>query len=269
MNGSLLNFEVWGDERWRGQFQPMSSLQELVPGYYDLNEGISLAKGLLNWGGEGRGCSSGAGWFVVDDSAYVAGSLTVFDARFEFRCGPAGTPALRGKIHWRIDDPAQAPGPQNPPPAGLWAPPPGSVPASGDFFYVESDPGDFIGMGETHLFTRSNSTLNAATMVDGFLVGAQDGTESFTVHFDRMVSIPRLQVGYYPNVQRVLLHNPTVAGLEVGGNSRGCTEVDGWFVIDSITHSGDTVTSIDARFEQHCNNNQAAAIRGRVRWTQP
>jgi hypothetical protein len=67
-------------------------------------------------------------------------------------------------------------------------------------------------------------------------------------------------------VQRTLLHNPTVAGMDVSGNSHACTTVSGWFVIDSITHSGDNVTSIAARFEQHCDGS-TATLRGSLRWT--
>jgi uncharacterized repeat protein (TIGR01451 family) len=267
VTGRQLNVEVHGDLRWHGYFIPMLPLDQLQVGYYGNLTATNTAKGTAYWAGDGRACGGTYGWFMVDGVSYdTAGALTTLDLRFEHRCHPT-EPAVRGKIHWRLDDPTQPPGPQNPPPADLWAPPAGATPASGNYFYVTSEPGDFIGMGETHLFTPGNSFIDAGTMLDGFIVGAQDGTEFFTVHFDRMISIPRLQVGYYPNVQRTLLHNPTVAGMDVSGNSRGCTIVSGWFVIDSITHSGEEVTSISARFQQFCGGS-GVSLRGAVRWSQ-
>ena len=106
--------------------------------------------------------------------SFASGSLTSIDVRFEQHCDGA-TPVLHGKIHWRFDDPTQAPGPQNPPPANLWAPAPGAVPATGNVFYLESDPGDFIGQGQTRLYTNSNATFQSGTLAREFIVGVQSG----------------------------------------------------------------------------------------------
>jgi len=44
--------------------------------------------------------------------------------------------------------------------------------------------------------------------------------------------------------------------------------VSGWFVIHSITYTGDKVTAIDVTFQQFCNGNTTTSARGRVRWSQ-
>jgi uncharacterized repeat protein (TIGR01451 family) len=264
--GSQLNVEVQGDERWGGYFIPMVPLAQLQVGYYGNLASANPAKGSLNWHSDGRGCGNPTGWFVVDDVSYASGSLTSIDVRFEQHCD--GSPAaLHGKIHWRFDDPTQAPGPQNPPPAGLWAPAPGANPATGNVFYLESEPGDYIGQGQTRLYTSSNATFESATLVREFIVGVHSAGTSWSGHFDHMSSIPRLQPGYYPDVQGLVLHNPARGGMDVSGESRACNTLSGWFVIDSVTYTGTTVTAIDLRFEQHCEN-AAPALHGRIRWSQ-
>jgi len=53
----------------------------------------------IDWSGDGRGCNTIAGWFVVDSVTYSAGSLASIDLRFEQHC--EGVPAaLHGAIHW-------------------------------------------------------------------------------------------------------------------------------------------------------------------------
>jgi hypothetical protein len=56
-------------------------------------------KGGLNWSGEGRGCNTLTGWFVVDSVTYNGDALTAIDLRFEQHCD-GGTSALHGEIHW-------------------------------------------------------------------------------------------------------------------------------------------------------------------------
>lgn len=265
-SGSQLNVDVEGDQRWGGYFIPMVPLAQLQVGYYGNLAAANPAKGLLNWHSDGRGCGKPTGWFVVDDVSYASGSLTSIDVRFEQHCDGA-TPVLHGKIHWRFDDPTQPPGPQNPPPAGLWTLAPGATPATGNFFYLDSEPGDFIGQGQTWLYTAGNSTFDSGTLASEFIVGVQSAGKSWGAHFDHMSSIPRLQPGYYPDVQRLQLHNPTRGGMDVSGDSRGCNTLSGWFVIDSVTYTGTTVTAIDVRFEQHCEN-VSPALHGRIRWSQ-
>lgn len=91
-------------DTWTGHFAAMVSLLELKPGYYG---GLSrypfhkAARGGIDWGGNGRGCTSSpeAGWFVIDSVTYAFGKVKTLDLRFENRCG-AGAPPLWGKIHW-------------------------------------------------------------------------------------------------------------------------------------------------------------------------
>jgi len=248
---------------WLGDFQAMSSLAQLQPGSYgDLRRYPfhNPVKGGLSWFGQGRGCNTLKGWFVVDQVTYSAGALTSLELRFEQHCEGAGA-ALRGAIRWHADDKTQPAGPVNPPPAGLWQPPTGSVPASGNYVYLKSDPGDYIGAGQTYTYTPHDYFIT---------VGAAGGratvsVDGWTGDFQAMSTIGQLQPGYYAGLARYPFHNAAKGGLNWSGNGRGCNTLSGWFVVDQVTYAGGTLTSLDLRFEQHCEGG-GAALRGAIHW---
>ncbi|HEU4653987.1 MAG TPA: hypothetical protein VFS47_08365 [Steroidobacteraceae bacterium] len=268
-SASQVILEVQGDKQWRGSFTPMIPLTQLQVGYYGDLTNRNPAKGIMNWYGDGRGEEIKSAWYVVDNATFDNGSITALDLRFE-QTTLFSTAPLRGQIHWRFDDPTHPPGPQVPIPSELWKPSAGAVPASGNFLYVESDPGDFVGMGATYLVTPAEATLaGAMDQLHGFGFSAQNsGTGiAWNAHFDNMVSISQLQPGYYANVQGTAVHNPARGGMNIDGNGHACNVVAGWFAIDSIAYEGSTVSSIDVRFEQHCEG-VPEALRGRIRWSQ-
>jgi hypothetical protein len=81
----------------------MSSVSELEPGYYGGLQRYPFnnpVKGGLDWSGDGRGCNTETGWFVVDHAEYTLDQLSAIDLRFEQHC-EGGTAALHGQIHWR------------------------------------------------------------------------------------------------------------------------------------------------------------------------
>ena len=146
-------------------------------------------------------------------------------------------------------------------PIDLWRPPPGSTPASGDFVYLASDPGDYVGGGDTLLHTPATgsitvSRIGVATRVS---VGPWDG------YFAHMSVVDRLEPGYYPLLQGYPFQNPTRGGLSWFGNGNACNELTGWFVVDRVSYEGDQITSLELRFEQHCEN-FLPALRGAIRW---
>ncbi len=101
-NAGHLSVTVNGVQSWFGDFQAMSTVRQLQPGYYaDLRRYPfhNPVKGGLDWVGEGRGCNTLLGWFAIDGDTYTNGNLTALELRFEQRC-EGGTPALHGAIHW-------------------------------------------------------------------------------------------------------------------------------------------------------------------------
>jgi hypothetical protein len=101
-SGNRIALTVGSALDWFGDFQAMSSLTQVEPGYYGNLERFPIhnpARGGLDWFGQGRGCDTLTGWFAVDGISYVNGALTAVDLRFEQHC-EGGTPALHGQIHW-------------------------------------------------------------------------------------------------------------------------------------------------------------------------
>ena len=111
-SGGHLSVRVGGSASWHGDFQAMSSLDRLEPGYYPGLERYPFhnpAKGGLNWSGEGRGSNTLTGWFVVDDVQYADGVLKSVDLRFE-QHSEGMAPALHGAVHWAAFEPAHITG---------------------------------------------------------------------------------------------------------------------------------------------------------------
>ena len=257
---SYMSMSVRGDQEWSGDFQAMSSVSELRPGYYsDLSRYPfnNALKGGLSWSGEGRGCNTLSGWFAVDAVTYKSGVLTSIDMRFEQHC-EGGASALRGQIHWRSDDVSTVLGPVNPAPSTLWKPGAGFVPPAGDYVYLVSDAGDFIGQGLTQLYTAANTTISTQlnrTAAFGLSVGG------FSGDFVGMQSLSQLEVGYYGGLQRYPFHNAVKGGMDFSGNGRGCNTLSGWFAVDSVTYSMGAIKTLHMRFEQHCEGG-TSALRG-------
>jgi uncharacterized repeat protein (TIGR01451 family) len=255
--------KVTGDEKWSGDFYMPSHLGQIEPGTYtDLRGTHDAATGGMVWRGEARACSANTNWFEVDEVVYAAGEIASIDLRFEQHCSGMA-PALRGQIHWVAGDETRPPGPVNPPPVGLWEPAPGVTPASGNYVYIQSDPGDFIGQGRTETYTQANSILQVS-LDSGVLQIGMTGDRSYGAHFKAMSPLTRIEPGYYPNAQGWPFGNPAVGLLSFLGDGRGCNGM-GWFVIDSMAISGDELIALDMRFQQQCGID-AAALRGKIHW---
>jgi hypothetical protein len=214
-------------------------------------------RGYLEWSGEGRGCNRNLGWMVVDRVELATdGTVSAIDLRFAQHCEWLA-PALHGAIHWRADDRTTFPGPA-PIPADLWRAPVQSVP-SGNYVYLESEPGDWLGGGQTYLY---DSVLVSAGPEARIAVDA-----GWHGDFQAMHGYEQLAAGFYPDVQRYPFHNRAKGGMAWYG-SGGCNTLEGWFAVDSIRYEGEAVTALDLRFEQHCEG-AASALRGQIHYVAP
>ena len=100
-NGRQLKVSVDG---WSADFVGMNSVPLLQPGYYGNLQRYPFhngTRGGLNWSGNGRGCNTLSGWFVVDEVTYVGTTLKSIDLRFEQHCEGFAA-ALRGRVRWAL-----------------------------------------------------------------------------------------------------------------------------------------------------------------------
>jgi hypothetical protein len=128
----------------------------------------------------------------------------------------------------------------------------------------DSDPGDFVGGGQSQNFTFTSSqfevTLNGSQSV-------------LTFNRPLLVSPPvslrleapaglQLTPGYYPNSHRFA--SGGLPGLNFGYDHRGCNDSTGRFLIaEAVYGPGGTVQRFHARFEQYCSG-QSAGLRGTI-----
>jgi hypothetical protein len=263
-SGPSLSVNLTGDQWWSGNFVGKNTLARLQPGYYgDLTRWPfhDPAKGGLDWSGDGRGCNTLTGWFVVDSVTYSGTTLTSIDMRFEQHC-EGGAAALHGRIRWNVADLTGVPGPVNPLPAGLWDAPAGTTPSSGNYIYLQSMAGDYIGGGATYLYKDANAKLS----VTGSGTHAAVNVAGWMADFQGMNTLSQLQQGYYGGLQRYPFHNPIKGGLNWSGNGRGCNTLTGWFVVDKASYVQGNLSELDLRFEQHCEGG-SAALRGKIHWS--
>jgi hypothetical protein len=260
-NGKI-SVSVNGNEWWSGDFQAMNVLRRVRPGLYRNLQRYPFHNptlGGLSWSGDGRGCNTLTGWFAVDEITYVDGELDTLDMRFEQHCegGPA---SLHGRIRWNRNDTLAPLGPRRIP-THLWAPPEGATPAAGNYVYLHSPPGDWIGQGQDYLYNTGIS-VSAGGRSLNVNVGGWGG------EFVAMDSIARIKRGFYPGVQRYPFHNTAIGGMDWSGNGRGCNELEGWFAIDNIVYDSlGLLMALDMRFSQRCDG--GPPLRGEVHWVRP
>lgn len=266
VRGNLFSVTVSGDQEWTAEFQTGGTATELKVGMYsDLDAYVpsaSSTKPGLRWYGEGRGCSTSKGWFAIDSVTYAAGVLKSIAIRFERRCDGA-TAALHGVVQFAGDD-QSAPAPVAAIPADLWRPPAGTGAAGGNYVYLDSGAGDYVGQGKTYSYDINNSDISS-NIGPNFIGVVVYGEQQWTGVFMAMRSLAALQVGYYPQLRAYPFNNPTRGGIAWTGDGRGCTLIDGWFAVDALTVENGIIKAYDVRFEQRCEG-RAAPLHGAVHW---
>jgi hypothetical protein len=263
---------VAGDETWTGIFQTGGAEQSQLkvgmvadaPRYQDNGD---WSKSSQTWFGQGRYCSSSGGWFAIDSVSYSGNMLTQITLRFVRTCN-GGLPALHGEIRYDASDANKPPPPVLPVPATLWKPPAALANSIGSYAYFESEEGDFVGLGKTYAYDQRTAKVTLYGGVDNLEIRVE-GSELWSAQLRGMSAIfQHMEPGYYPGVHESPGHNPVKGGLSWTGEGRGCRASTGWYAIDSVTEADGSVSSIDLRFEQHCEG-RAAALRGFVHWTDP
>jgi hypothetical protein len=138
---------------------------------------------------------------------------------------------------------------------------------SSTFLRLDSDPNDFIGLGQHYLFTTEDGTLGAG----GFPGGASGpgnasfGFDSPTHSWHGDFVAPSLGPGLYTDDVYVS-NDGSQPSLDVYGDGRGCDVATGYFEIKEIVYGKNgAVISLWATFEQHCNGSDAA-LRGEIRF---
>jgi hypothetical protein len=132
-----------------------------------------------------------------------------------------------------------------------------------------SDPGDYVGGGETFSLTLADGTIVASPYSGGIEVRF-NGTppvspKTFWTFWLVPVAGGALLPGNYPSAQRMPFQSPRHPGLSIFGDGRGCNELTGIFTVhEAVFDGGGNVVAFAADAEQHCEG-ASAALRTRIR----
>ena len=141
----------------------------------------------------------------------------------------------------------------------------GSALAEGKtFLYFNSQPGDFVARGLEFTLTPSDGTITTSRVDGGVLVRYTSGDSWWMLAFVPPAGTD-LTPGAYEWTMRWRVQSPTMGGLDVGGDGRGCNTLIGRFTVFEAEYDGaGEVRKLAIDYEQHCEG-ASAALFGSVR----
>ena len=139
-------------------------------------------------------------------------------------------------------------------------------PVTSGTFTMTGDEGDYIAGGRTYTYDAAAGdqlTVRADADLRGIYLSI-NGANGDWWSMDLNAPLGKqLTPGEYPNATRAPFSGAG-AGIDIGGNGRGCNTIEGSFVVaDAAFGPNGYVERFDATFEQHCEGGDAA-LRGRV-----
>jgi len=258
-----LSVQVNGLTPTSGYFGLPSGHNQLEQGYYILPTPLNYAASSLIWLGPVGYCGlfDPKGWYVIDEVSYEELQLNAVRMRFEVRCY-GDSAALHGALNWAVNNPLNPPGPVYPPPANLWKPPKASIPAVGNYLYLEGPIEVFPYYPLNHTYTSNNSSFSVAwtpylhSMVLNFTFAQLWLQPTYVMN--------SLEKGYYANV-RSLDSKPAFGCVYLEYLNCSNSNISGWIAVDSVAYEATVeVTELTARFEVACAN--GPVLHGAVGW---
>jgi hypothetical protein len=130
--------------------------------------------------------------------------------------------------------------------------------------YLMSEPGDWVGMGQTYLLTPLGGPISAE-MTYGAVWVTYIADQRWDLYFAAPTG-QTLAPGFYDNATLYPFQTSTQAGLNVSGESRGCGGATGSIAVrDLQIEPNGEIRKLAIDFEQVCGGN-SGALRGSVRF---
>ena len=131
-----------------------------------------------------------------------------------------------------------------------------------------SDPGDYIGQGQTYSYDDSNADIRFTRNYDnGITVSIRNLPGSPHDWWTLNLAAPgnaEIQPRVYEAATRFPFQGIDEPGLSFSGNGRGCNTLTGRFEVFAVEYDGGgEVTALSANFEQHCED-ATPALRGSI-----
>jgi hypothetical protein len=128
------------------------------------------------------------------------------------------------------------------------------------FLKYTSESGDYIGQGQTQLFTPADSGFNSLTSTDNREIAISVFPSSSFWYLNLAAPAgTTLAPGIYEGATRWPFQAPPTPGLDFSGDGRGCNTLTGRFeVLEAKYASFGYVERFHATFEQHCEGGTPA-----------
>ena len=265
--GAQLAIRVVGDRVWDGFLSLGSGETLLRTGTLSGATNTPAAgTGGFRWSSQELTCTASIATVTIDSVKYEAATLRAIDLHFEQRCNGQSA-ALRGTVHWRVEDDPSASGPVMPVPAALWRAPPGSTPATGPYVYL--DGGANLGSGISLPEMLVPGPITVSTTGGKLSIVAYDPVKALGVSgiFQEMIGQTTMKEGYYRDLRAVGEGDASAGGLDVGVSTWTCKSLVGWFVVDRQFYFQGSLTIIDLRFELRCGG-FGTPLRGQIHWAE-
>ncbi|MES9834064.1 MAG: hypothetical protein ABW139_17645 [Candidatus Thiodiazotropha sp. DIVDIV] len=128
---------------------------------------------------------------------------------------------------------------------------------------LNSDAGDYIGQGESYVYTDENAVIQYSRNYDnGITVRINNLPDDPSNWWTFNIAAPgnaEIQPGIYENATRFPFQDVDVPGLSFSGNGRGCNTLTGWFEVYDVSYDeSGGVESLNVDFEQHCEGGSSA-----------
>lgn len=133
---------------------------------------------------------------------------------------------------------------------------------------LTSQPGDYIGQGQSLSFTPTDGTFSVSTGPNNEVVISFNNADYSQTWFLQFGSPLTAKFGYgeYDRATRAAFRSPTSPGIDVSGDGRGCNADTGRFLVtDFALNTDGTIARLAIDFEQHCEG-ATPALFGSVRY---
>lgn len=131
------------------------------------------------------------------------------------------------------------------------------------YMELHSEPGDYIGQGKDWYFDDAFNAISASINYDNGVSANIDAGSWWRADFAAPYDAP-LEAGLYDPAQRFAFRDAGVAGLDVGGNGRGCNTISGSFTVLDIVAQPESVDRFMADFTQYCESENNPPLTGRL-----
>jgi hypothetical protein len=124
---------------------------------------------------------------------------------------------------------------------------------------IDSEPGDYVGGGETLTFTQSSAAISIRRVSMNAIDVVVQASDAFWTFTFSAPSGTTIAPGTYAPARRAPF--TTFVGLDISGNSRGCNALTGRFIVYDVQYASDgSVTRFAADAEQHCEDQTPATF---------